>query len=294
MNSVNLLVGVALAAGSFPGLLGAVELQIGAVQAWDNYIQRADIRIQTRLAHGQPFLWTDDSPDRRVRVRRGEVVVAPVAGHGGTQSVPGGLVHDWIGAAFLPKATIESLFRVVHDYNRYKDFYRPAVAESRALACTAENQEFSMVWQRRILFVNAAVEGRYQAHDIALDARHGYNVADADQVREIEDYGRASEHFLQPDTGHGFIWRLHSIARYEERDGGVYLELEVIALTRDIPASLRWLVSPVVNHLSIDSLTATLRQTRDAVSSLPAGSKELASCPNRVRAYANAKPGGED
>jgi hypothetical protein len=48
-------------------------------------------------------------------------------------------------------------------------------------------------------------------------------------------------------------------------DGGVYLKLEAIALTRDIPASLRWLVNPIVNHLSIDSLTATLRQTRNAV-----------------------------
>jgi hypothetical protein len=31
---------------------------------------------------------------------------------------------------------------------------------------------------------------------------------------------------------------LQSIARREERDGGVYVELEAIGLTRDIPVSL--------------------------------------------------------
>jgi hypothetical protein len=145
-----------------------------------------------------------------------------------------------------------------------------------------------MVWQRRILFVNAAMEGHYQAHDIVVDAQRGYNVADATQVREIEDYGHAGEHLLPPDTGNGFIWRLHSIARHEERDGGLYLELEAIALTRDIPASLRWMVSPVVNHLSINSLATTLRQTRDAVSLLPTGVEMLALCPTRIGDSAEA------
>src|SRR5262249_24972418 len=103
--------------------------------------------------------------------------------------------------------------------------------------------------------------------DVRLDARRGYNIANATQMQEIENYGRAGERLLPPGTGNGFIWRLHSIARYEERDGGVYLELEAIALTRDIPAGFRWLVNPVVNHLSINSLTTSLRQTRDAVNS---------------------------
>ncbi len=77
-------------------------------------------------------------------------------------------------------------------------------------------------------------------------------------------YGHSGERLLPPDQGNGFIWRLHSIARYEERDGGVYLELEVLALTREILASLRWFVNPVVSHLSIISLRTALRQTREA------------------------------
>jgi len=54
----------------------------------------------------------------------------------------------------------------------------------------------------------------------------------------------------------------------------VYLELEAMALTRDIPASLAWVIAPAVSHLSINSLTTTLRQTRDAVISSGVVSKK--------------------
>ena len=275
MRVLKLLSSLCLIAGCAPEFLGAAELQAGTVKAWEEYVRGTDSRIQTRADSARPFLWIDESGERRAQVQRGEVIVAPVVGHG-TKSVQDGLIHDWIGAVFIPNATVVNLYRVLHDYNRYKDIYKPVVIDSKTLGCTDKNQEFAMVWRRRVLFVNAAVEGQYLSRDIAFDARRGYNVADTTKVEEIEDYGHANQRLLPPDTGRGFIWRLHSIARYEETEGGVYLELEVIALTRDIPASLAWLVDPVVNHLSVNSLMTTLRQTRQAVSRLP-GNPELAA-----------------
>ena len=244
----------------------AAELQSATVDAWQQYLRAADVRLQARLDSGKPFLWVDEAADRQLRVRRGEVVVAPLARHG-TQSVPNGLIHDWIGAVFIPNATLGSLLAVLRDYDRYKDVYKPAVTDSKCLEFNTADQDFSMTWQRHVLFVNAAMQARYRAHEIAIDSRRGYGVANATRIQQIEDYGRPSEHLLPADTGSGFIWRIRSISRYLERDGGVYLEIEAIALTRDIPSSLRWMVSPVVNHLSINSLTTTLSQTREAVGS---------------------------
>ena len=57
--------------------------------------------------------------------------------------------------------------------------------------------------------------------------------------------------------GTGIIWRLYSITRYQERDGGVYVELEAIALSRDIPGGLRWIVEPIVRRVSRSSLVAS-------------------------------------
>lgn len=255
----------------------AADLRPDTLEAWNQYIHGVKERQKERVLSRQPFLWTDESPERLRRVRHGEVVVAPVVGPG-IQEVPNGLIHDWIGAAFIPNASVESLVAVLNDHDRYKDIYSPVVTDSKVIACAGTDPEFSMTWHRRVLFVNAALEGRFRTHDSTLDARHGYTVADTTQIQEIQDYGRDTQHPLPPDTGSGFMWRMHSITRRERRDGGVYLEIEAIALTRDIPSSLRWLVSPVVDHLSINSLTATLRQTREAVIAMCTAPVKFATC----------------
>jgi hypothetical protein len=58
-----------------------------------------------------------------------------------------------------------------------------------------------------------------------------------------------------------------SITRLEERDGPVYIGLEAIALSRDVPISLRWIVDPIVRRVSRNSLEISLRQTERAVQS---------------------------
>lgn len=260
----------------------AAELQPATLKAWKAYLKQADARAQQRIRGGQPFLWMDESADRAARVRRGELAIAPLVGHG-SESVPKGLIHHWIGAVFIPGATLGSLWAVVHDYDNYQQVYRPAVTSSRMISCAGADQEFQMVWQRRVSFVGAALQGRYQAHDVIVDAHRAYSVAEAVEVREISRYGEEGEHLLPPDTGNGYIWRVRSVARFEERDGGVYLELEALALTRDIPAGLAWMVNPMVNHLSINSLKATLRQTREAVAALPVNIAMRASCTSPSR-----------
>jgi len=86
-------------------------------------------------------------------------------------------------------------------------------------------------------------------------------------VQEVAEFGSPFQRILAEGHGTGIIWRLYSIARYEERDGGVYIELEAIALSRDIPAALRWLVEPIVRKVSRSSLVTSLEQTADAVRS---------------------------
>ena len=50
-----------------------------------------------------------------------------------------------------------------------------------------------------------------------------------------------------------------------EVDHGVVLEMETIALSRDVPAAVAWFVNPIVNRFSRSALRTTLSQTREAV-----------------------------
>jgi hypothetical protein len=90
-----LLVLVALAASPHLGVLNAAELRPATCTAWHAYLQAAEARMQARLGEGSHFLWTDEAPDRDPMLRDGAILVSPGAGNG-TQSVPGGLIHDCV------------------------------------------------------------------------------------------------------------------------------------------------------------------------------------------------------
>jgi hypothetical protein len=186
----------------------------------------------------------------------------------GSETVPGGLIHDWLAAAFIPQAKLSCVLGVAHDFAHYKQFYRPAVVDSKVLSANGEHQDFSMRSLHGALFVTAVLESHFATADFPVDAARWYIVGDSTRVQEIENYGRPNEHLLPPDHGRGFIWRLHSITRYEERDGGVYVEMEAIALSRDIPAAVRWFVAPAIARFSQSEIMTSLRQTREAVTAV--------------------------
>jgi hypothetical protein len=249
-----------------PAAVNAATLETGTSKAWEEYIESASTRMQQRLTPGQTFLWVDEAPDRLAAVRKGEIVVSAI-GEQSPKRVPSGLIHDWIGAAFIPNVSIKDVKEVVRDYARYKEFYRPTVIDSKVISAGEARDRFSMLLANRSLLLKTAFDIDYESCEIHIDDRRGYSITRTTRLQEIEDYGAPAQRVLHEGEGSGVIWRLFGITRYLERDGGVYLELEVIGLSRDIPGSIRWLVTPMVRRISRGSLSATLRQTEDAVRS---------------------------
>jgi hypothetical protein len=86
------------------------------------------------------------------------------------------------------------------------------------------------------------------------------------RISEVEDAGKATEKVLPPDTGYGFLWRLHSYWRFEESENCTYIECRAISLTRDVPSALAWIIEPIVLKLPSESLKTTLEATRRALS----------------------------
>ena len=80
------------------------------------------------------------------------------------------------------------------------------------------------------------------------------------------------------------MWRMTSLSQMVERDGGVYVEEEVIALSRDVPAGTRWMAGPIIRREARASIAASIEKTRTAVASRAQATME-------ARRSA-AKPGG--
>ncbi len=246
-----------------PAQSNASELKEQTLAEWNDYVHSACLRAEER-GQDSAFLRVSEVPERRDRARAGEIIVWR-EGDRERARVPHGLIHDWAGIVFIPKATIADVFAVARDYDHYADIYKPAVIEARERGSEEDDDSFSMLLVQKVLFVTAALQGEYETQYTRVDAKHWYSISQSTRLQAVEGFGQADMRVLPPDRGPGFVWRLYSFTRFEESDGGVYVEVEALALSRDVPAMLRWLVDPVVDHLPKESLRETLEKTRNAV-----------------------------
>jgi hypothetical protein len=192
-------------------------------------------------------------------------LVGPVDGDS-PRTVPLGLIHDWLGAVFVPKAGLDDVMGVLDDYERYKDFYRPMVVKARRIEQMPEHEKVTLLMVQKAYSVTGAVETDNEIQVARLGADRAYSLSTSVRVQEIADYGQPRERALAEDHGPGFVWRTFSITRLEQRDEGVYVEMEMIGMSRGIPMLFRWLIQPLAERLPRNLLAATLEDTRDAVS----------------------------
>ncbi len=245
----------------------SVQLKEPTLQAFAAYISSAETVMDRTLHDSGLFLWADTAPERGRSVREGRILTQRLSDPG-TLPVPDGLIHDWIGAAFVPDTTVNATLALVQDYNNHKNIYKPDVIES-ALRSRQENdfQIYLRLFKKKV--VTAVLDTDHAVHYLSLDSTRWSCRSYTTRISEVENAGTPKEKVLPPDTGHGFLWRLYSYWRFQESDGGVHIECRAISLTRDVPTGLGWIVGPIINKLPRESLIRTLNATRQALSSRP-------------------------
>jgi hypothetical protein len=252
---------LALAAAA-AALAPAAELTPKMLEAFDRYVKAAESRIDERV-RTRDYLWADGTAERLKLVRDGQVAVSPLIGKGDAP-LAGGLVHDWIGAVFVPGVTLAQTLASVQDYNRNKLTHKPEVIDSKLVARNGNDfRVYLRVMKKKVLTV--VLDTEHDVRYFPVDATFAYSRSYSTKIAEVEDAGEPGEHALAPGKGHGFLWRLDSFWRFLERDGGVYIECQAISLTRDVPAGLGWLIEPIIRGLPRESLVNTLSSTRKAV-----------------------------
>jgi hypothetical protein len=243
-----------------PSLSHGAELRQDTLVYWNAYLDAASPQMVSQT----PFLWADQKPERLRRVHDGEIVVSSV-GKENPKPVASGLIHDWVGAAFFPNATVEDVLSAARNYSNYKEYYKPTVVDSRLLVSDGPCEKYSMRVVNKEVVAQTALDMEYETCYFKIDDRRWYSTTHTTRVQEIRHYGRPDEQELPSNQGSGYVWRLYSVARFEQRDGGTYVEVEAIALSRDIPTALRWVVNPIVRRVSRNSMLVSLQQMKEAV-----------------------------
>jgi hypothetical protein len=239
------------------------QLSPRTLEAFDAYIHSAEKDMERTLRANGPFLWSQQTPARAQEVRRGKVVAQFWSGQGPVK-VPSGLIHDWIAAAFIPDATIQEIFAVIQDYDHHKNIYRPEVVDSKLVRRKDDDfQIYLRLLKKKIITV--VLDTDHEVHYRPVGRIRWEIRSYTTRIAEVENAGSHDERVLQPDTGYGFLWRLYSYWRFEERDVGVVVECRAISLTRDVPLGLGWAIEPIIQKLPKESLINTLEATRQAL-----------------------------
>ena len=255
-----------------PQTVQPVQLKPSTVKAFEGYIRSAEAEMEQTFNGSAPFLWSDAAPERAREVRQGKVLAERWSGKEPVR-IPEGLIHDWVGAVFAPSTKVGDALALLQDYANHKSVYKPEVIGSKVISHQDDDfQIFLRLLKKKIITV--VLDTDHDVHYRCLDGARWFCRSFTTRIAEVEDAGKPKEKVLPPDSGFGFMWRLNSYWRLQERDGGVYVECRAVSLTRDIPKGLGWIIDPIVRKLPAESLIHTLTATRQALL-LPAGQVPL-------------------
>ena len=217
------------------------------------------------------FLRIDSLPaDQRdasyARLRNGEVITEQLdtLDNGKEIDVPSGMIQHWNGLAFVKGTTLQKALTFLQDYDKQEKFYSPDVQRSKLLSRNGDEFKISLRLRKHKV-VTVLLNTEYDVKYTSIDALHCTSRSLSTRIAEVQDADNPDGPEKPIGNDSGYLWRLYSYWRFYERDGGVYIQLEAISLTRGIPTGFGWMIRPFLTSIPQDSLAFTLGHTRDAL-----------------------------
>lgn len=260
-----------------PGLLAAdaagaaANLKPNTIAAFTEYVKLTDARNNDESQRGTNLLWIDGLPESEraqayEALKRGEVKLKRLDTRESGEKIrcPGGMIHHWAGVVFIPRANLQDALRVLQDYDHHAQYYAPDVERSKIES--RDGDHFLVFLRfRRHKVITVVLNTQHDVRYFRDSETREHSRSSAVHIAEVENAGKSNEREKAPGEDGGFLWRMETWWRIEERDGGVYVQSEVVSLTRDIPTGLGWLIGPYVTSIPKETLTFTLEATRRAV-----------------------------
>jgi hypothetical protein len=247
------------------------NLKAATIAAFDRYVKLTEARNDAELKRGTPLLWIDGLPDDQhardyAELQRGEVIVHRLETRENGERIPcpNGMIHHWVGVVFIPGAKLDNVLAVLQDYDHHAKYYAPDVERSKIESRDADQFRVFLRFRRHKI-ITVVLDTEHDVRYFRDSLTRAHSRSSAVRIAEVENPGKSDEREKTPGDDGGFLWRMETWWRMLETDGGVYVQSEVVSLTRDIPAGLGWLIGPFVTSIPKDTLTFTLEATRRAV-----------------------------
>jgi hypothetical protein len=265
---------VVLSIWMLPALFGtsahANDLKPETVAAFDRYVTATEAQMENATRLGQ-FLIMDRLPGLQRQsaydqLRRGQAYIEELH----TEEIhhpipiPNGLIHHWAGVTFIPKATLAETLAVLQDYDNQEKLYKPEVRKAKLIEQKGnESKIFEQFYSKSI--VTVVLNVYFDVVEMQMGSTRAESVSHSTRIAEVVDIGSPSERERTDGKDHGYMWRLNSYWRVEEKDGGVYVQTETITLSRTVPLMLAWIINPLTKSIPRDVIVQLLTDTQKAV-----------------------------
>lgn len=256
----------------------ATDLKPETLAAFDRYIAATDSQMNDSAAPDK-FLIVDRLPEpaRRAayeQLRGGQPYIEEVSAEENHHpiAVPGGLIHDWAGVIFIPKATLSQADAALHDYENEPAIYKPDVRQARLIKQDGNQSKIFEQFYSKTL-VTVVLNAYFDVLETRLGPTRIQSVSRSTRIAEVLDFDSPDERERTDGKDHGYMWRLNSYWRLEEKDGGVYIQNESISLSRTVPVMFAWLINPLTKSIPREVLYRTLTNTRRAIEMSKTASK---------------------
>lgn len=249
----------------------AADLQPKTLAAWERYVAFTEQRIAAELEDGQRFLVTDflaesESQTQRTLLRNGRVLIRKMktADESGQEiRVEAGIIHHWFGCIFVPGVNLDSLIQWIQDYDQHQQYFQE-IEESKLLSREGDTfRIFFRLRRKKIITVvyNTEHTAVYQPHGVRRISSRSVTT----KIAQLDNPGTPSEKEKVVGNDSGFLWRLNGYWRFQEAEGGVFVECESISLSRSFPFMLSWFLKGYLESVPRESMQNTLTSIRDGI-----------------------------
>jgi len=266
------------------------ELTDKTVKDFDRYVRETERRLDAR---DQPFLYVDSlTGDKKKKafasLGQGESVIAKLKTTAGKSEIEieDGMVHHWVGVAFVARRSVADALAVLQDYDRHKDIYKPNVADSKTLSRNGDRFKVFLRFHME-KGMTAVVNSDHDAVFTRDAPDRASSRIRSTRIQQVEAPNTPQETQKPVGMDYGFLWRLNSYWRFLEREGGVYIQCESVTLTRGLPFFAKPL-KPLVTDIPQETLEFTLKKTREELARR-AGQKAAARHPAEARSDASRR-----
>jgi hypothetical protein len=267
-----------------PALFGtsarASELKPETVAAFDRYIAATEARMGEDVRLNQ-FLIVDRLPDLQRKeaygqLQRGQAYIEELHTREDRHPIhiPNGLIHHWAGVMFIPKGTLSETLAILNDFDNEPEIYKPEIRRAKLIEQNGNQSKIYLQFYNKSI-VTVVLDAYFDVAEKQMGSTREQSASRSTRIVEVVDAGSPNEHERTEGNDHGYMWRLDSYWRIEQKDGGVYIQNESITLTRTVPPMLAWLINPLTKSIPRGVLLDMLTDTQKAVLKARTTSKQL-------------------